>query len=88
MSDLVEILRGKFFFEQVLKVSVFYLEKEKNLIDKKNSGVVNIKTKKALFTDPIFSEGFGQSEEIFATLSRNTFSRLEIKLDKDSMHTY
>ena len=31
---------------------------------------------------------YGQSEEIFATLSRNNFSRLEIKLGKDSMRTY
>ena len=40
----------------MLKVSPFYLEKHKSFIPKKIS---NIKTKKALFTDPIFSEGFG-----------------------------
>ena len=44
----------------MLKVSAFYLEKQKSFIPKKNIflAVVNIKTKKALFTDSIFPEGF------------------------------
>ena len=51
----------KFCFKQMLKVSAFFLEKQKSFISKKKVflAIVNIKTKKALFTDPIFSEGFG-----------------------------
>ena len=37
----------------MLKVSAFYLQKQKSVIDKKSQN------KKALFTDPIFSEDFG-----------------------------
>ena len=48
-SEWVEILWGftKFYFKQFLKVSAFYLEKQKSFISKKNSfwAVVNIKTK-------------------------------------------
>ena len=49
----------------MLKVSTFYLEKQKSFIPKKYifQAVVNIKTKKALFTDPIFSEGFGGTHQ-------------------------
>ena len=48
-SDWVEILRcfTKFFFKQALKISVFYLVKQKSFISKNMvSVVVNIKTKK------------------------------------------
>ena len=47
----------------MLKISAFYFEKQKCFIPKKKlSDAVNIKTKKkALFTDPIFSEGFAVS---------------------------
>ena len=46
----------------MLKVSAFYLEKQKSLIPKKKiQAVVNIKTKKLFFTDPIFSKGFGDN---------------------------
>ena len=49
----------KFFFKQMLKVSVFYLEKQKSLIPKKKCfGRCQYQNKKALFTDPNFSEGF------------------------------
>ena len=46
----------KFNFKMNLKVSAFYLEKQKSFISKKKIfwAVVNIKTKKALFTDSIF----------------------------------
>ena len=48
------------FFKQMLKVSAFYLEKQKSLIPKKNIFLsrCQYQNKKALFTDPIFSEGF------------------------------
>ena len=41
-------MRGftKFFFKQILKVSAFYLEKQKSFIPKKNFFFVNINTKK------------------------------------------
>jgi hypothetical protein len=44
----------------MLKVLAFYLEKQKSLIPKKNFlGRCQYQNKKALFTDPIFSEGCG-----------------------------
>ena len=47
-------------FEQMLKISVFYLIKQKSFIPKKyNLGSSQYQNKKALFTDPIFSNGFG-----------------------------
>ena len=50
LSDWVEILQGftKFNFKLNLRVSAFYLEKQKSFIPKKNIflAVVNIKTKK------------------------------------------
>ena len=46
----------------MLKVSAFYLEKQKSFIPKKkNLGRSQHQNKKALFTDPIFSEGFGMT---------------------------
>ena len=43
----------------MLKVSTFYLEKQKSFIPKKYVlGRCQYQNKKALFTDPIFSEGF------------------------------
>jgi hypothetical protein len=44
----------------MLKVSAFYLEKQKSFIPKKNFflAVVKYQNKKALFTDSIFPEGF------------------------------
>ena len=52
----------KFFFKQMLKVSAFYLEKQKSFIPKKNFlGRCQYQNKKALFTGPIFSEGFGDN---------------------------
>ena len=42
-----------------MKVSAFYLEKQKSFIPKKNFvSRFQYQNKKALFTDPIFSEGF------------------------------
>ena len=60
--DWVEILWGfmKFFFKQILKVSAFYLIKtKKGLLLKKSLSHCWYQNKKALFTNPIFSEGFG-----------------------------
>ena len=43
----------------MLKVSAFYLEKQKSFIPKKNFlRRCQYQNKKALFTDPIFREGF------------------------------
>jgi hypothetical protein len=45
----------------MLKVSAFYFEKEKSFIPKKVFlSRCQYQNKKALFTDPIFSEGFDQ----------------------------
>ena len=45
----------------MLKVSAFYVEKQKSFIPKKKFfKMFSISIKKALFTDPIFSEGFGK----------------------------
>ena len=50
----------KLNFKQILKVSAFYLEKQNFLFPKKIFlGRFQYQNKKALFTDPIFSEGFG-----------------------------
>ena len=46
----------------MLKVSVFYLEGQKSFIHKKYFlSCFQYQNIKALFTDPIFSEGFGTS---------------------------
>ena len=44
----------------MLKVSVFYLETQKSFIPRKKDFLSHCQyqNKKALFTDPIFSEGF------------------------------
>ena len=44
----------------MLKISAFYLKKQKSFIPKKRkkNGHCQYQNKKALFTDPIFSEGF------------------------------
>ena len=57
----VKILWGfsKFFFKQMLKVSAFYLQEQKSFIHKNHFwDRCQYQNKKALFTDPIFSEGF------------------------------
>ena len=62
LSDWVEILWGvtKFLFKPMLKVSVFYLEKQKSIILKKIFlSHCQYQNNFFLFTDPIFSEGFG-----------------------------
>ena len=48
------------FFKQMLKVSAFYLERQKSFIPKILFFLsrCQYQNKKALFTDPIFSEGF------------------------------
>ena len=49
----------KLFFKQMLKFSDFYLEKQKSFISKKKFvSRCQCQNKKALFTDPIFCEGF------------------------------
>ena len=53
----------------MLKVSAFYLEKQKSFIPKKIFlSRCQYQNKKALFTEPIFSEGFDR----FTNILRNT----------------
>ena len=49
----------------MLKVSASYLEKQKSFIPKKKDffGRSQYQNKKALFTDSIFREGFGSSDQ-------------------------
>ena len=47
----------------MLKVSAFYLEKQKSFIPKKKLSRCQYQNKKALITDPIFSEGFGKNQQ-------------------------
>ena len=64
------MIRGftKFSFKQMLKVSAFYLQKQKSLIPKKVFlSHCQYQNKKALYTDPIFSEGFGS---VFVEIDR------------------
>ena len=58
-AEWVEILWGftKFYLEQMLKVSAFYLEKQKKIISKK-SIFQAIVSKYAKIAVLIFSEGF------------------------------
>ena len=52
----------KLFFKEMLKVSAFYLEAQISFILKNYFlGRSQYQNKKALFTDPIFSEGFGKN---------------------------
>ena len=60
-------MRGftKFNFKLNLKVSAFYLKKQNSFIPKKKKKRrCQYRNKKALFTDPIFSEGFGPDFDI------------------------
>ena len=59
--------------QTMLKVSAFYLEKQKKVLFLKKDFLSNCQyqNKKALFTDPIFSEGFAQALEMKAILKRN-----------------
>ena len=48
----------------MLKVSAFYLEKQKSFIPRKYfSSRCQYQNKKALFTDPIFSWGFAEDKQ-------------------------
>ena len=62
LAECVETLWGftKFIFKHILKVSAFYLEKQKVLFLKKTFSWRQYQNKKALFIDPIFSEGFAK----------------------------
>ena len=51
----------EFIFKQMLKVSAFYLEKKKFIPIKIFLKAVQYQNKRALFTDPIFSEDFGET---------------------------
>ena len=64
----------KFCFKQMLKVSAFYLEKEKSFIpDNENNNFLSrcqYQNKKALFTDSIFREGFAVTHATSSTLTQ------------------
>ena len=47
----------------MLKILAFYLEKQKSFTSKKYFKPLWISKQKALFTDPIFSKGFGTMYE-------------------------
>ena len=54
----------------MLKISAFYLEKQKSFIPKKICAKPRVnwlqyQNKPALFTDPIFSDGFGLNYELY-----------------------
>ena len=54
----------------MLKVSAFYLEKQKSFPQKKYFlGRSQYQNKKALFTDPIFNEGFGFRHQFLSVCS-------------------
>ena len=87
LSDWVEILWGftKFFFKQILKVSAFYLEIQKSFIPKKKFlSRCQYQNKKALFTDPIFSEGFDYTHKKNSFLH---YARVQFRL-RDHNLTY
>ena len=57
-------------FQTDAEISTFYLEKQKSFISKKIFlGRCSYQNKKALFTDPIFSEGFGNDLSTFGIIS-------------------
>jgi hypothetical protein len=49
----------KFFFKHMLKVSALYNEKQNKIFLKKKIKSLSISKQETLFSDPIFSEGFG-----------------------------
>ena len=59
----------------MLKISAFYLVKQKSFIPKKeyDLGRSQYQNKKALFTDPIFSDGFGLLNRECSFSSNNEF---------------
>ena len=76
LSDWVEILWGftESFFKQMLKISTFYLEKQKfiptKMWFKPRVNELQYQNKLALFTDPIFSDGFNlMNQNSFFVLS-------------------
>ena len=54
----------------MLKVSAFYLEKQKSFTPKEIKPLSISKQKYALFTNPIFCEGFGYDHDSSANFSR------------------
>ena len=68
MSWMSETLRSfaKFIFKQMLKVSAFYLERQKSFIPKnKIFGHCQYQNKKALYTDSIFQKVLGQTTVVW-----------------------
>ena len=61
----------------MLKISAFYLVKQKSFIPKKyDLGRSQYQNKKALFTDPIFSNGFGWHARVFVSSNKLKFTLL------------
>ena len=70
----------KFIFKQMLKVSAFYLEKQKILFLKKYFfGRSQYQNKKALFTDPIFREGFDCELHIARVRKQRLLKRASVR---------
>ena len=81
LSVWVEILWGftKFYFKQMLKVSAFYLKKQNSFIPKKYFiGRCQYENEKALFNDPIFSEGFDPDLRLSSIFDSITLSGVGI----------
>ena len=71
----------KFFFNQMLKISAFYVEKQKSFIPKQiwfkpRVNWLQYQNKPALFTDPIFSDGFDSNHQ---TTSLKIFKHYKLK---------
>ena len=72
----------------MLKISAFYLVKQKVLFLKKyDLGRSEYQNKKALFTDPIFSDGFGFAycKINFSSKSRFMFFGTKSRISENSM---
>ena len=64
----------------MLKVSAFYLEKQKSFIPKKSFlGCSQYQNKKALFTEPIFREGFGCELHIARVRKQRLLKRASVR---------
>ena len=75
-------------FKQILKVSALYLEKRKSFIPKKKKlSHCQYQNKKALFTDPIFSDGFGWEGKIHAFKSGVPLTLMRFNLDRHEVLT-
>ena len=77
----------KFYLKKMLKVSAFYLEKQKSFIPKKNIflAIVNIKTKKLCLLTP-FSRRFWSLTFGFLSDTIDSLANLKTVRYSDTMH--